>query len=205
MKIITPGTEESSFILTPTLEPDYSVTVGTVTFWLPDPNLISYVGFGYLIPRTIPSHLNPHFALGVLFEHHATPEHDKNAKPGTRLTVMLGGHHWSSRSTSKSTPPEYSDAELVQMAKETLKIQLGVDMDAQQGVYAHAMLNKQCIPQHVVGHAERFGKAVQRVNDVFGPGRIHLAGTSWMGPGVSDCVEMAYQTAFDIIKPPILE
>jgi oxygen-dependent protoporphyrinogen oxidase len=120
---------------------------------------------------------------------------------------MLGGHHWNKRSGSSNntTAPDYSDAELVRMAKETLKIQLGVDMDAQEGVYTLARLNKQCIPQHVIGHTERFEAAVEQLDAQFGPGRIRLAGTAWIGPGVTDCVEMAYQTAFDIVKPPIPE
>jgi protoporphyrinogen/coproporphyrinogen III oxidase len=178
------------------LTPDYPVTVGCVTFTTSTPNLLPYKGFGYLIPRSVPTKLNPHSALGVLFEHNATPDHDSAATPGTRLTVMLGGHHWHSQ---PSKMPQTNE-DLIAAARETLMMQLDFDPDT-HGAHAHASLNRDCIPQHIVGHPARVAQARQILETKYGPGKVFLSGTATCGPGVTDVVRRAYEVAFTVIQP----
>jgi oxygen-dependent protoporphyrinogen oxidase len=187
------------------LKADAPVSVGTVTFWIPNPELLPYKGFGYLRPRKIYS---PQSVLGVLFEHNATPLHDSNEQRGTRLTVMLGGHHWNSAEGKlNSTIDELcssSDKTLLDLATAAIKEQLGIDLDEHQ----HESLvrwNKDCIPQHTVNHQSRLKLVETKLNDTFGPNKVLLAGTAKYGPGVPDCVEGAYKAAEDIIYPGLEE
>jgi protoporphyrinogen/coproporphyrinogen III oxidase len=184
--------------LTPSLSADTSVSVGTVTFHIPKPDILPYIGFGYLIPRTVPKEKNPGSALGVLFEHNSTPTHDTSELPSTRLTVMMGGPLWPD-------PANITNDELIDAAKKTLKVQLGLDVDAHKDVYILAQLNKRCIPQHVVGHEARLQEAVNRMTLLFGEGKVLLNGTARYGPGVSDCIEGAWKTAYDIVRPEMTE
>ena len=153
-------------------------------------------GFGYLIPQSVSFHLNPERALGVIFDSDITPDiyNTSTAQPGTRLTVMLGGHYWD----GWSELPSKSDC--IEMARSILERHLGI---TEKPAAAVANVQRNCIPQYYVGHAERMRELQQALasgaaqttadgESVTLGGRIRVAGSWYNGVGVTDCVRSAY-------------
>ncbi|KAM3076996.1 oxygen-dependent protoporphyrinogen oxidase [Clarireedia jacksonii] len=170
----------------PSLGKIESVTVMVVNLYYRDENILPERGFGYLIPRSIPFDQNPEFALGVVFDTYATIGQD--TVPGTKVTVMMGGHWWSE---FDSYPDEEEGAA---MAKAVLKRHLKID---QQPDAVHASLQKDCIPQYTVGHNLRMKKAHQELMLAY-RGKLAVAGNSYAGVGVNDCIRAAKDVAHDI-------
>jgi protoporphyrinogen oxidase len=163
------------------------VTVLVVNLWYPNPRLLSVQGFGYLIPRTIPYEQNPEHALGVIFASESSPGQD--TVPGTKLTVMFGGHWWDGW---KAFPTE---EEGVQMAKSLLARHLEI---FENPVRTSVRLQENCIPQYLVGHRER----LQFMHDClsrFG-GRLRAAGSWYHGVGLNDCIRAGVERASDIAE-----
>lgn len=179
----------------PALKNSKAVTIQIVNLWYPDPTLLSRnPGFGYLIPQSVPAEQNPHAALGVIFD----SERDKAARtpeymnaPGTKLTVMLGGHYWDSR-TPEQLPAEH---EAIAMAIDTVERQLGIPATAK--VYSSAKLCRDCIPQHVVGHRARMGQAHTELYDAF-RGTLAVVGGSYTSPGVLPTLKAARDMALKV-------
>ncbi|PQE14262.1 protoporphyrinogen oxidase protein [Rutstroemia sp. NJR-2017a BVV2] len=170
----------------PSLGQIESVTVMVVNLYYRDENLLPERGFGYLIPRSIPFEQNPEFALGVVFDTYATLGQD--TIPGTKLTVMLGGHWWSD---FDSYPDEDEGAA---MAKAVLKRHLKIDQEPEA---VHVTLQKDCIPQYTVGHHSRMEKAHQELRNAY-KGKLAVAGNSYTGVGVNDCIRAAKDVAREI-------
>lgn len=145
-------------------------------------------GFGYLIPRSIPFAQNPERALGVVFDSDAVPGQD--TVPGTKVTVMFGGHWWD---TYDSYPDEEEGAA---MAKSILKRHLGVE---EEPATVNVGLQRNCIPQYTVGHDMRMGKAHHELLRAF-KGKLAVAGNSYTGVGLNDCVRAARDTALDVAQ-----
>ncbi|KFY94105.1 hypothetical protein V498_04064 [Pseudogymnoascus sp. VKM F-4517 (FW-2822)] len=99
-----PAHNLSSLVDIPALSLIPYTTVMVVNLYYTNPNLVPQPGFGYLIPQSVPFSQNPEFALGVVYDSEATPGTD-NA-PGTKLTVMIGGHYWDGRSAAELPTPE---------------------------------------------------------------------------------------------------
>ncbi|OBT50441.1 protoporphyrinogen oxidase, partial [Pseudogymnoascus sp. 24MN13] len=108
-------------------------TVMVVNLYYKNPHLVPQPGFGYLIPQSVPFKQNPEFALGVVFDSHATP---------TR------GHYWDGRSADELPTPEEGQ----RMAELVLARHLKITDKPDQVL---ATLHKNCIPQYTVGHKER--------------------------------------------------
>ena len=176
-----------AFICDPIVRPlafTHSVTVMVVNLFFRNPNLLSVHGFGYLIPRSIPFEQNPERALGVVFDSDATIGQD--SVPGTKLTVMLGGHWWDGW---KSYPDEDEGAH---MALNILRRHLNIT-DTPASILVG--LQKECIPQYTVGHEKRMGDASRDLQRQF-KGRLRVAGNSYTGVGLNDCV----RAAMDVVK-----
>lgn len=183
-------------------------TVLVVNLYYPTPQLLpkSLAGFGYLIPKSVAHSENPHSALGVLFDTNTTTPTQRKKEPGTKLTVMLGGHYWSNPShpmhsrIQPNSPNPISDAEAVQMAVDTLKLQLGrrypeVERELENGPeVTNVALQRNAIPQYTVGHEERLVQADEDLRRLY-KGRVAVVGSSYKGVGVSDCVRMAREEA----------
>lgn len=157
-----------------------SVTVMVVNLYFSNPHLLPVHGFGYLLPRSVPLDQNPERALGVVFDSDATIGQDE--VPGTKLTVMMGGHWWDGWDTY---PDEDQGAF---MAKAVLARHLGITKEPQM---VRVALQKECIPQYTVGHTARMSKAHQSLLDHF-HGRLKVAGNSYTGVGLNDCVRAAH-------------
>ncbi|KAI4129100.1 MAG: hypothetical protein LQ338_002398 [Usnochroma carphineum] len=164
-----------------------AVTVMVVNLYYPNPSILPVRGFGYLLPRSVPFEQNPERALGVVFDSDATIGQDNI--PGTKVTVMLGGHWWDKW---KAYPDEEMGAS---MAKDILKRHLGISEEPQA---IRVGLQKDCIPQYVVGHHWRMmigHEALQKFN-----GRLRVAGSSYTGVGLNDCVRSARNVVMGLVE-----
>lgn len=155
-----------------------AVTVLVVNLYFATPNLLPVEGFGYLLPKSLTEDQNPHKALGVIFDSCTTPHPSEN---GTKLTVMLGGHHWYGRTKYPD------DAEAVSMARDVLRQHLKITEDP---VATHVTLNRDCIPQYNVGHDQKIKRIKEGLMESF-EGRLSVAGASYKGVGLNDCVRSA--------------
>jgi oxygen-dependent protoporphyrinogen oxidase len=151
-----------------------------VNLYYSTPDLVDEPGFGYLIPRSIPLEQNPECALGVIFDTYSTIGQDI---AGTKVTVMLGGHWWDGFN-------EYpSEEEGAEMARRVLERHLGANF-AEKPDKVLVGLNRECIPQYVVGHEALLQRAHHELMSGF-KGRLSVAGTSYGGVGFNDCVRGA--------------
>ena len=163
-----------------------AVTVMVVNLFYSNPSVLPTKGFGYLLPRSLPFDQNPERALGVVFDSDASIGQD--AITGTKLTVMLGGHWWDDFDTY---PDEDEGAH---MAKTILQRHLQI---TETPVAVRVSLQKDCIPQYEVGHDQRMEQA-SRDLEVF-EGRLRVAGNSYTGVGLNDCVRAASDVAFGLV------
>ncbi|KAG0638328.1 hypothetical protein HOY80DRAFT_968124 [Tuber brumale] len=164
----------------PSLASVQAVTVLVVNLYYRTPNLLPVQGFGYLIPKSVPGSENPEKALGVIFDSDTTPS------PGTKVTVMMGGHYWQGRT---SYPDKH---EAVEMARTVLQRHLRI---TETPALTNVTLQKDCIPQYTVGHDERMERAHEDLLTRF-DGRLSVAGNSYLGVGLNDCV----RSARDVVK-----
>ena len=166
-----------------------TVSVMVVNLHYRDPKLLPVQGFGYLIPRSIPMKQNPERALGVVFDSDAIIGQDTVS--GTKVTVILGGHWWDDW-------PVYPDEEeAASMARAVLLRHLNIDAEP---TVVRASLQRDCIPQYTVGHSDRLVAAHDYVADRF-HGRLTLAGSSYNGVSINDCIRAGVEAA-DGLKGP---
>lgn len=185
-----------------------AVSVGVVNLYFASPpaRLLPVHGFGYLLPQSLPTAENPHAALGVLFDSCvASAARAGDSEPGTKLTVMLGGHHWDTRPGRSPAEggayrqPWPTADQAVEMARETLRLHLGV---LEPPLVTNVALNRDCIPQYTVGHDARLAAiraALRREGGRFG-GRLRLAGPSYKGVGLHDCIRSAREAVTGLVR-----
>jgi len=168
-----------------------SATVGVVNLYYSDPNILPISGFGYLIPKSIPFSQNPEMALGVVFDSDAVRGQD--TVPGTKLTVMLGGHWW--RDFGDLHP---SEEECLRMAKSVVRRHLGIKDDP---TASKATIQKQSIPQYPVHYRRNFLNRDHNhlVNKYYG--RLKVAGAFFNGVGVNDCIRGGIEVAQSALSP----
>ncbi|KAI1178691.1 hypothetical protein F4777DRAFT_586446 [Nemania sp. FL0916] len=169
----------------PSLAETHAVTIMAVNLWYPNPDLLTHHGFGYLVPSTTPD--NDECVLGVLFD--SDLHTGGNEMPGTKLTVMLGGHHWDGW---QHLPSEEMG---IAMAKEAVRRQLGISED--EKVVARARLCRECLPQHYVGHRERMRSAHYQLMEAF-KGQLSVAGPSYTPVGVLPAMRAGYDAAMSV-------
>jgi oxygen-dependent protoporphyrinogen oxidase len=170
----------------PALSSLHSVTVMVVNLFYSDPDLLPERGFGYLIPRSIPLEQNPENALGVVFDSESSVGQD--TAEGTKVSVMLGGHWWDSFSSYPS------EEEGLVMAKAIMERHLKI---TNEPTAVNVALHKNCIPQYTVGHQARMLQAHKQIEEQFGT-RLAVAGASYEGVGLNDCVQSGMITAADL-------
>ncbi|KAL9623665.1 MAG: hypothetical protein Q9160_002121 [Pyrenula sp. 1 TL-2023] len=166
----------------------YAVNVMVVNLYYAQPKLTPVPGFGYLIPKTVPLEQNPERGLGVLFGSDSSIGQD--TAPGTKMTVMLGGHWWDDWSTS-DLPDEASG---IEMAQAIVQRHLGI---SDKPVVAKGTLQRHAIPQYTVGHRERLHRIHENLLDQF-DGRIKVGGNWYHGVGVNDCIKAARRCVHSI-------
>ena len=165
-----------------------TVDVMTVNLFYSNPTLLPVRGFGYLIPRSVPLHQNPVLGLGVLFDSETT--HGQDTVPGTKLTVMLGGHWWSKW---KGQPPP--ETEGVSIAKRMLQNHIGIEARPAATLVS---LHRGCIPQFSLHHCERAIACHRNLSEYY-RGSLRVAG-GYSGVGVNDCIRSAYETVQGLVS-----
>ncbi|TQS39354.1 hypothetical protein Golomagni_00122 [Golovinomyces magnicellulatus] len=155
-----------------------TVTVMVVNLYYDSDKILPVHGFGYLIPRSISFKLNPECALGVVFDSDTIQGQD--TVPGTKLTVMMGGHWWNEFTSF----PDEEEGSI--MAKAVLKRHLGIESDP---VLVKVNLQRDCIPQYSVGHLEFLNCARKELSNF--KGRLSVTGCGYRGVGVNDCIAAA--------------
>lgn len=153
-----------------------------VNLYYSNPDLVPVRGFGYLIPQSVSKAENPDGALGVIFASETSGRQD--TAPGTKITVMLGGHLWDD--LHESDYPDHDSA--VTMATNLLKGHLGI---TESPTIARSRLQRNAIPQYTVGHAARIAEISRSVRTEFDH-RLTLAGNWYGGVGIHDCITQAY-------------
>lgn len=115
----------------------------------------------------------------------------QDTAPGTKITVMMGGHWWSGWKPDELP----GEGEAVEMAQSLLKRHLGINEVPE---VAKARLNRDCIPQYTVGYHGRMKTIHEALARDF-QGRLKVAGPWWQGAvGVNDCVQKAREIAWSI-------
>lgn len=155
----------------------------TVNLYFSSSSLLPVEGFGYLIPQSIPFEQNTERALGVIFDSSAIRGQD-NA-PGTKVTVMIGGHWWDGWTQYPS------EEEGLECAKSVLRNHLNIEEEP----VAHMVnLSKDCIPQYTLGYEERLRDFANGIQDEY-KGRLRVVGSQYNGVGVNDCITGAWNLA----------
>lgn len=192
----------------PSLAETHAVTIMVVNLWYPGQDLLAHNhGFGYLVPSSTPD--NDEGTLGVLFDSdldptdpaaNPNPTTTSESKPqphpaGTKLTVMLGGHHWDGW---RHFPTEEAG---IAMARAAVHKHLGIDPDpAVNPVEARAKLCRDCLPQHFVGHRGRMAAAHEELAHAF-KGRLSVAGPSYTTVGVIPAMRAGWEAALKVVRP----
>ncbi|KAJ4398228.1 oxygen-dependent protoporphyrinogen oxidase [Didymella pomorum] len=178
-------TEHYDTVISTLRHPDITpyVTVMTVNLFFSNPSLLPVEGFGYLLPQSIPFEQNPERALGVIFDNSAVRGQD--TAPGTKMTVMMGGHWWNG---FDGFPDE---EEGLAMARSVIERHLGI---TDEPVAHHVNLSKDCIPQYTLGYEDRLRTFASSIQDEF-KGRLRVVGAQFNGVGVNDCITGAWNVA----------
>lgn len=156
-----------------------------VNLWFPNPRLLDgNHGFGYLVPQSTPG--NDECVLGVLFD---SDLQSRDERPGTKLTVMLGGHYWDGwdRYPSEDMAKE--------MALQAVQRHLRISPD--EKVIASAHLCRDCLPQHTVGHRDRMKNAHYELLTAF-KGQLSVAGPSYTTIGVIPAMRAGFDVAMRV-------
>ncbi|KAK4105808.1 FAD/NAD(P)-binding domain-containing protein [Parathielavia hyrcaniae] len=189
----------------PSLASSEAVTIMLVNLWYPVPHLnYPHHGFGYLIPQATPYSQNPECLLGVIFDSDRefplpTPTNPNptnrgaDTLQGTKLTVMMGGHYWSSLPPTALPTPD----EAIEQAKRAVARHLKLPQDISDAAHGSAKLCADCIPQHLVGHAARMRAAHGELEWGF-KGRLAVAGQSYQNPGVLGMLRAGRDVAMQI-------
>ncbi|KAK3355065.1 hypothetical protein B0H65DRAFT_417520 [Neurospora tetraspora] len=178
----------------PSLARSTAVTIRVVNIWYPTPNLNApFNGIGYLIPSTTPH--NEEGVLGVLFDsdrEHRGRNYGGDTVPGTKFTVMMGGHYWDAEPSYM-----YDENKCIAMAKAAVERHLQIPEDDAAGAVATTKLCHNCIPQHTVGHRERMVNAHHELLRAF-KGNLAVVGGSYQTPGINSALRGAADIAFEI-------
>lgn len=160
-----------------------------VNLYYSEPHIHNVQGFGYLIPRSVPYAQNPEMALGVVFDSDSAPV---DTAPGTKLTVMLGGHYWSHLSPDELPTEE----EGIDMARAVLARHLKI---TEKPEATACSLQRDCIPQYTVGHSAEL-KEINRSLNSLSDGRLAVAGAWTDGVGLNDCAVSGMRAADETVN-----
>ena len=165
------------------LESISSVDVCVVNL-LYDGKHIKEPGFGFLVPASESKNCQ---VLGVVFDSCTFPEHFNNGN-FTSLTVMIGDSVLSQPMTEK---------ELLNIACDTVSRTLGIPKDSL--LTHHLEIHRQCIPQYPVGHQQNMQVIEDEILKI-SQGRAFLAGASYYGVSVNDCIHSGYKAARNLMS-----
>ncbi len=137
-------------------------------------------GYGYVVPRREGS--------STLACSWATSKLPGRAPAGHVLTRVFFGR--SGQEVDDGT----SDSELIDLARTELQSTLGV---VQKPVFARVDRYPQGMPQYTLGHLDRVDRIEKLASKT--PG-VFLAGNSYRGVGISDCIRSGQKAAFAALR-----
>ncbi|GAA6027131.1 hypothetical protein JCM8097_002416 [Rhodosporidiobolus ruineniae] len=141
-------------------------------------------GFGYLIPRTVPSSHNPHHTLGVIFDSDVMPGVDDSADL-VKITCILGGAYWLDR----SPVPNPSHDDLVAGVLETLKLHFP-STTFPEPVHAFSHTHRDCIPQVPPNSLPAFKAFGERLREA---GNVAVVGGGFAAVGANGAVKAGWE------------
>lgn len=163
----------------------HAVTIQVVNLWYPESGLLKdNPGFGFLVPVGTPN--NDASLLGVIFDSEAQAS---DLEPGTKLTVMMGGHHWDGNAYLPTAEQG------VEMAKNAVTKILGIPR--MPGMLATERMCYECLPQHLVGHRKLMARAHEQLLQTF-RGGLSVAGPSFTSAGVMPSMRAGYDAAMRV-------
>ncbi|KAL5629797.1 hypothetical protein BROUX41_001403 [Berkeleyomyces rouxiae] len=188
---LVPNPDAPETSLLPTLAGRKAVTVLNVGFYFDQKLDLPYNYTGVL---PLPSVKGP--VLGVFVDSNLhgpdTETHIRaHEAPGTRLSVLVGGHHWDHLS------PRDLDAMQVEgeeAARQFLRQHLSI---TETPAMVRSHVAHECIPQHVKGHRHAMAAAHNDLLAHFG-GRLAVAGGSYTAIGVLPSIRAGYCIAQQI-------
>lgn len=234
---------QSSASLPTALIAEPSATVGVVNivvpFWVAEQiqkqnsashggngqSVLQVEGFGVLVPRSErEAGNNPDAILGVIIDSDALPAQD--AQPNIKLTIMLGGAHWSSTPSpapqqlfakSSTTPaqpdpsghgslsaPSVEEVEAAGCRAAQTIVGLHPSALSHPSTLMRTAIAPQCIPWYTVGHSYRLARLHEHL--LLSPreggwgGKLALTGASYTGVSLNDCVHHARRVAYRLAK-----
>ena len=146
-------------------------------------NHIRAPGFGFLVPTTESKNCD---ILGVVYDSCTFPQHIEHSET-TNLTVMIGGN------TIERNPTTVS---LKEIALTTVCRILKIPKEALLSY--HVEINRNCIPQYPINHKNNVEMIEKHISEIF-RGKFILAGASYYGVSVNDCVYSGFTAAHKII------
>ncbi|XP_054717982.1 protoporphyrinogen oxidase-like [Uloborus diversus] len=148
-------------------------------------NLLKTQGFGFLAPSFEDSKV-----LGIVFDSCCFPE--LNGENKTRLSCMLGGR-WFGKIFGNSDSVKEED--ILRVAIEEAGRLLNIN---ESPVRHKVVLQKQCIPQYVIGHHKKLEVVDSEIakNNLC----LSLLGASYKGAGVPDCIYNAKLAVQNYLK-----
>ncbi|KAM4690760.1 protoporphyrinogen oxidase isoform 1-T2 [Rhinophrynus dorsalis] len=152
-----------------------------------DGEVMPVSGFGHLIPST-----EDKAVLGIVYDSATFPQHNRTGSSSTRLTVMLGGAWFES---SLGDPDTVSNEKLLQLATEAAATQLGLKEKPSRSI---VNLNKDCIPQYILGHWKHKGTIFSYLREHSLP--LSLIGASYDGVSVNDCIYNAKNAVHKLLQ-----
>ncbi|KAI8346169.1 protoporphyrinogen oxidase [Blakeslea trispora] len=170
----------------PHLNHNPSVDVAVVNLAYPSHVKLAYDGFGFLTPHRDTPYPTPlPGTLGVIFDSNALADQERSYQPETtKLTAMIGGSDWED--AFGKTPIDQLDPEIAHdYACNIMRTFLNIDAEP-----THAMvhLQKQCIPQYLVGHESRMRELHHTLSQQYGQ-LLSVTGASYLGVSVPDCIK----------------
>ena len=148
-----------------------------------DAAILPHPGFGLLC-----SSLHSSDVLGIVFASSIFPSQSPPTPPTTRLTVMLGGARF----------PHIADEPMERVVERALAAVGRMLGCARPPVYVGGGVQRECIPQYVVGHGawvKGVEGAMAEVNRRVGGERLQLLGNAMHGVSVNDLITQAKRLA----------
>ncbi|XP_075856426.1 protoporphyrinogen oxidase isoform X3 [Microcebus murinus] len=142
-------------------------------------------GFGHLVPSSEDPGI-----LGIVYDSVAFPEQNGSSSD-LRVTVMMGG---SWLQTLEASGCVLSQELFQHQAQKAAATQLGLK---EPPSYCLVHLHKNCIPQYTLGHWQKLESARQFLAAQRLP--LTLAGASYEGVAVNDCIESGRQAAVSVL------
>ncbi|KAI9271380.1 protoporphyrinogen oxidase [Sporodiniella umbellata] len=166
----------------PHLKYNPSADVAVVNLAYTEDVSLGYDGFGFLTPHRDSPYLNPvPGTLGVVFDSNSLPIASEKA---TKLTVMMGGSDWDDAFGPVSI--DALDPEVaLERAREAVSTFLGIHATP---IASKVHLQKQCIPQYLVGHQQRMRSLHHALEKDYGH-HLSVSGASYLGVSVPDCIK----------------